>query len=570
MNYRSIDNDRLLSREGNPFLSEIPLYAKEYNIGDIHVTVVVPDYYHVALPNLGHQMVEYQWNQHPGFFADRMYLTDSFSLLKEYPEYKPDILCFSMSYEGSYLRVLRVLDLLSIAQRRSERRDSDPLIIMGGWAVSRNPLPLFTIADIIGIGDSEHIIHEIAVHYKLYRTRSEVFFDQILKTTGIIAPARYRVNTAEGYLTKWEPGNAPEEIFSNHSTQIARSYYLSSQTDYNDIGFYDGKTFFSIELNDSCASKCAFCASGFRDKVRDIQSPERVVGLALAGKDAGADLVKLFFPANSSLSATKEIVKALLSAGLSPRVGSAKAEKIDQEYLDLVGQSGQEKIAFAPETGDYALRRHLGKPGMTEEILKKVIGMSIDAGIPNLDLYFIMNLPGERKESFQETLDFLGRYYRLTQKHGLKGRFRISAPNFFPKAWTPFQYASAGAIETYEEKIKSLYQAIGEKITITSMSNSVDLMSQNIMSRGGIEAGDILIEVYGILKLHEAKTGVFRPDRLEDWRKVLADMKIEEKVYFDMKSISKPLPWHHIHLNNSISIGSIQKVWEIFQRNRDF
>ncbi len=567
---KSIDNDRLLSEgEENPFTSEISLYSKEYKTGDVPVTVVVPDYYHVALPNLGHQMVEYQWNQYTGFFADRLYLTESFSLLKEYPELKPEVLCISMSYEGSYLRALRVLDLLNIPQNRSERKDNDPLIIVGGWAISRNPLPFFCIADVIGIGDSEHIIGGIAVNFKLYRTKRESFFDQLLKIEGIIVPSRYSVHTQEGYLTKWESKNAPREIFASRSMQVPRSYYLSAQTDYNDIGFYDGKTFFGIELIDSCASKCAFCASGFKDKIRDIQSAENVLDLALVGKQCGADLVKLFFPANSSLSATKEILKTLLSAGLNPRVGSAKAEKIDQEYLDLVGKSGQEKIAFAPETGDYIYRRHLGKPGMTEEVLQRVIEMSINAGIPNLDLYFIINLPGEGKGSFRETLNFIERYYLFTKKKGLKGRFRISVPNFFPKAWTPFQYAESGSIDTYEDKIKLLDDTIGEKIAISSMSNSVDLMSQNIMSRGGLEAGEILIEVYRILKLHEANKGIFRHDRLEDWRKALNDMGIKESIYFSNKDTSKLLPWEHIHISNSISIGSIQKVWEVFQRNRN-
>src|SRR5690606_26927439 len=124
-------------------------------------------------------------------------------------------------------------------------------------------------------------------------------------------------------------------------------------------------------------------------KHRDIQDPLAIADLAEWAAKQGADLTKLFFPANSSAEATKAIMRKLIHRGLSPRVGSAKAEKIDHEYIQLVGLSGQEKIAFAPETGDYELRKHLGKPGMTNEVLENVIKASVDAGIPNLDFYLI-------------------------------------------------------------------------------------------------------------------------------------------------------------------------------------
>ena len=154
--------------------------------------------------------------------------------------------------------------------------------------------------------------------------------------------------TEGGYLATWEPQNAPMEIYPSMSPQFPHSWYLSPETDYNDIGYYGGKTFFSMEIVDACGSKCVFCASGFRDKNRDIQDPATVVELATWAAGQGADLTKLFFPANSSVPATKEMIRELTIHGFSPRVGSAKAERIDREYIELVGKSGQEKIAFAP------------------------------------------------------------------------------------------------------------------------------------------------------------------------------------------------------------------------------
>jgi radical SAM superfamily enzyme YgiQ (UPF0313 family) len=551
----------------NPFETEVKLYTKEYTPGDITVTVIVPDFYHIALPNIGHQMVEHQINQIPGFFADRAYLSQEYKLLKEYPSLKPDIVFISMSYEGSYIRALRALDEMGISFKREERKDGDPLIVVGGWSVSRNPLPLFEIADIIGIGDSEHLVESIINAYKNRIGGKKEMYEYIKETTGIIIPSLYDVETQDGYLIDWEPRGAPFEIYPSKSEQFPHSWYLSSETDYNVIGYYDGKTFFSMEIVDACASKCAFCASGFREKNRDIQDLQTVVELAEWGRYHGADLTKLFFPANSSVHATKEIMRELIARGFSPRVGSAKAERIDREYIELVGKSGQEKIAFAPETGDYELRRALGKPGMTNAVLDNVLVTSIQSGIPNLDFYFIMNLPGEKEDSLQKTIDLLGHFHALAKSSGLKGRIRMSMPNFFPKAGTPFQYAASGSMEIYSERIVQLEEGVRGLVTVSSMKDNVDLLSQNIMSRGGVEVGGLLIEVYRKIREREEREGVYSSDTIEDWREALSALGLKEATYFEQKSSDKPLPWDHIH-TTGIPNATLVKAWEVFNQRR--
>ena len=68
-------------------------------------------------------MVEYQLNHTPNFFAERAYLSSDYKLLKESPEVKPELIFISMSYEGSYVRSLRALDLMGIPLRRQDRKE---------------------------------------------------------------------------------------------------------------------------------------------------------------------------------------------------------------------------------------------------------------------------------------------------------------------------------------------------------------------------------------------------------------------------------------------------------------
>ncbi|MDQ5930696.1 MAG: hypothetical protein QG594_2484, partial [Bacteroidota bacterium] len=462
---------------------------------------------------------------------------------------------------------LRMLDKLGCPLTREQRQEGDHLVILGGWSVSRNPLPLFDFADVIGIGDSEHLVKLISETYRDNRQERERLFNLLSQQEGIILPSRYAVSTENGYLTQWEAKDAPTDIKKSKSTAFPHSLYLSPETDYNDIGYYDGKTFFSMEIVDACASKCHFCASGYKEKHRDIQDPQAIVELAKIGAEHGADLAKLFFPANSSVAATKEIMKGLMANGMSPRVGSAKAERIDHEYIELIGKSGQEKIAFAPETGDYELRKHLGKPGMTQEVLENVIIASVDAGIPNLDFYLIMNLPGEAQDSFDRSIDMLSGFYDLAKSKGLEGRVRMSAPNFFPKAGTTFQYAPSGEIDEYITKMDLLNYELDGKVKVSSMKGSVDLLSQNIMSRGGNEVGALMYEVYTKLKEQEAATGIFTPDTVEDWRSAMADLGLNERAYFDAKDPNRQLPWEHIHLHD-IPLASLKKGWDVFKKKR--
>jgi radical SAM superfamily enzyme YgiQ (UPF0313 family) len=564
---RSLEDDRVLTMpSADPFSNEIALYEKERHRGDINVLIAVPDFYHVALPNIGHQVIEHEINQIPGFFAYRCYLRHDFGLLRESTE-PPDIVLLSMSYEGSYIRALRVLDLLGLEPLASRRKSGDPLVI-GGRAVSMNPLPLFYIDDVIGIGDGDGTVRELCRAFREAVGDRRKLLDRLVELSGVLLPSRYEVAAGAGALETWIPRDAPRDIEPSRSRTSSHSWYLSSETDYNDIGYYAGKTFFSVEIVKACASTCLFCAEGFNNgRMRFTDDTAGVTTAARWAKSRGADLIKLFFPANSTIETTKGFMKALLELGLPPRVGSAKAEKIDGEYIDLIGRAGQEKIAIAPETGDYLLRLRLGKPGMTDNLLFRVFERIFQAGIPNLDLYFIANLPGEAPDSFQKTMDFIDRVARFFEERSLPGRFRISMPNFFPKAWTPFQYAPAGPIEEYIRRIEILERTFGARVKVSHMRGQVDLLSQNVMSRGGDEVSLVLADVYGSLREREQRTGNFTPDTFEDWRHSFSRLEIDEQQYFAERPIDRPQPWHHIRLYQGV--GSLIRAWEVFRQRRN-
>lgn len=54
---------------------------------------------------------------------------------------------------------------------------------------------------------------------------------------------------------------------------------------------------------------------------------------------------------------------------------------------------------------------------------------------------------------------------------------------------------------------------------------------------------------------------------LSEFGKALAEIGIDESTYFDEKSADKPLPWHHIHIND-IRLDSLIKAWNVFKDKR--
>src|SRR5207253_3469776 len=68
---------------------------------------------------------------------------------------------FSVTYEGDYVNVLRLLELAGIPLRAADRRAHDPLILMGGVCAFSNPEPIAPFMDFIVVGEGEELVGEL-------------------------------------------------------------------------------------------------------------------------------------------------------------------------------------------------------------------------------------------------------------------------------------------------------------------------------------------------------------------------------------------------------------------------
>src|SRR5256884_6354910 len=120
--------------------------------GKIAFALVYPNTYAVGMSNLGFQTIYRHLNALPDVVCERVFLPDpedieelqrtegvpisleSFRQLSDF-----HMVGFSVTYEGDYVNMLRLLALARIPLRAGDRRPHDPPVLMGGVGAFPNP-----------------------------------------------------------------------------------------------------------------------------------------------------------------------------------------------------------------------------------------------------------------------------------------------------------------------------------------------------------------------------------------------------------------------------------------------
>src|SRR5437867_1924232 len=180
-------------------------FHKEWG-GKVTVALVYPNTYAVGMSNLGFQTIYWHLNQLPDVVCERVFLPEAgdveelvrtgegpFSLESLRPLRDFDVVGFSVTYEGDYINVLRLLDLAGIAVRTAERGAHDPLILMGGVCAFSNPEPMAPFMDLVAVGEGEELVGDLIRAYRAHATDREAFLDAATAIVGIYVPERYDV-----------------------------------------------------------------------------------------------------------------------------------------------------------------------------------------------------------------------------------------------------------------------------------------------------------------------------------------------------------------------------------------
>lgn len=531
--------DSLLSKEkGTTY--------KEHG-GKVSVCLIYPNAYHLGMSNLGFQGIYTMLNNRKDVVCERAFFPDDedmkeyvrtgmeiISLESKRPIGEFNIIAFSVSFENDYPNILRTLKMSRIPLRAADRRDIDPLVIMGGAAAFLNPEPVADFLDFCFVGEAEEMLSEFMDLFESSADRDELLGEAV-KIEGIYAPRLYELQyRSDGVIAGRSAVNynAPETIkrrFVNDISECTlKQSIITPDTEFSNM--------YLTEAMRGCPWNCRFCAAGH------VYKPTRKKGIeALKAEICSAaslsSRIGLIAPSLTDYPHTREVI---CIDGIDFSITSLRASRKSAELVGFL--KGHRSVSIAPEAGTERLRQVIDKK-ITEEDIVETARLILSGGVETLRLYFMVGLPTE-EEGDCEGIVALVKKIRETSA---KGHIVLSISTFVPKPFTPFQWHPMEKMDMVKSRLRLIKNRVAD---LKGVKIFHDVPKYAYM-QGLFSMGDRRIS-----RVLETMLLV------EDWRRACTDVDIDPDFYiFRKKGFDEILPWDFIY--NHISK---EKLWLEYQK----
>ena len=534
--------------------------------GRLAVALVYPNTYAVGMSNLGFQTIYAHLNAIPDVVCERVFFPDPedmdeqqrtrvapFSLESLRPLGEFDLIGFSVTYEGDYLNVVRLLRMAGIPPRAADRGPGDPVILMGGVCAFSNPEPMAPFMDLIAVGEGEEMVSElIAAHRAAHAEGSDGararFLSGARDIAGVYAPDAYEVRyETDGRIAGVAPRDAGVSavVTKRRLRDVNRwetiSTIKSPRAEYGHMQL--------LEVGKGCGRGCRFCLEGqvyrpvrhrsldaLRESVAEIAKESKRVGLV------GACV--------SDYPWIGELMKLLEEHGVEVSISSLRADSLSEDLVASLARGGHRTLTMAPEAGTERLRRVVRK-AISDAQLEAACDLVRRYGIPNLKCYFMIGLPTETMEDVEAIPRLAARLLERLQVLGPDGRpfgkLTLSISSFVPKPWTPFQWAPFAEPRDLEAKLQVIKQGARRLSTIRVLhENPREAGLQALLARGDRRVADFieLAAEYG-----------------GDWRRALRDWDGDPAFYTRRaRALDEIMPWDHFEVG--VKKAGLIKEWE--------
>ncbi|SMP49642.1 TIGR03960 family B12-binding radical SAM protein [Anoxynatronum buryatiense] len=548
---------------GNEFNS----FHKKVETETIRFAWCFPDLYEIGMSHLGSLIMYHLLNEQHDIFCERCYTPAQdmetamaeqkmplFSLESTTPLHQFHFIGFTLQYELSYTNILHMLTLANIPLLASERKSTDPLVILGG-PCAYNPEPLAEIADLIVIGEAEEVILEIMEAFRVHRQDRDSFLIACASLQGVYVPSLYEsiYDEKTGKFLKTCPVNesAPVQIKKRIIQNLDTVFYPQKPlVPYLNV-VHDRAT---IELFRGCIRGCRFCQAGV------LYRPVREKSLSVLIDDAqtiiqetGYEELSLSSLSTSDYSQLKNLTEALTAQFCDDRVGlslpSLRLDNMTMEILKEVQKVRKSGLTFAPEAGSQRMRDVINK-GISEEDLVTAVKNAYEAGWSQVKLYFMIGLPTETDEDVEAIYQLVSKLdHEVFQKrdkqltHPL--RISVSVSNFVPKPFTPFQWVPQDTIEAFDAKHQLLKEKFRHRRSISfNYHDAQTSFLEGVFARGDRRLGRVLLKAYQMGCRFDGWAEHFNFQR---WMEAFEACGIDPLQYTTGKRlIDEALPWDHI------------------------
>ena len=529
--------------------------------GKIAVALIYPNAYAVGMSNLGFQTIYQHLNALPDIVCERVFLPDPadvaemqrtqsppFSLESQRPLSDFHMLGFSVTYEGDYINVLRLLDLAGIPLRAADRRPHDPLVLMGGVCAFSNPEPLASFMDFIVVGEGEELVTELMEAYReRYRDRAS-FLDLLVALPGVYVPERYDVRyAADDTLAEVTPGGGAPAIVVKRRLRDVNAFRTiaavkTPNAEYGHMAL--------LEVGKGCGRGCRFCLEG------QVYRPVRHRSVAALRETIeqlardGEKRIGLVGACVSDYPWIGELLKVVEDNGMELSISSLRADSLTEDLAASLARGGHRTLTIAPEAGTERLRRAIRK-AITDEQILAACDLVRAQGIPNLKTYFMIGQPTETDDDVAAIPDLarrmLDRLRALDRQGRPFGRLTLSISSFVPKPWTPFQWAPFAGAGALAAKLDTIKRGVGGMATVRVLhENPREAALQALLARGDRRVGDFLERA--------ARLG-------GDWRRALREWGGDLDFHTTrVRGLDERLPWDHFDVG--VKKAGLLREWE--------
>ena len=552
----SLLKDSILEIE-NParYLGSEYIYGrKDYREGDLKCAMCFPDLYEIGMANNAIRILYDIVNRRENAFCDRVFAVTPdfenllrekdiplFTLQEHFALNTLDLLGISIGYELSATNILQVLDLGGIALNTQDRKETDPVVIAGGPAIT-NPLPFARFFDFVNIGEAEADLDRIIYIIASHKTRTE------------------RIEALKEIPYLWYPGKktAKRAVDTGFGTEdehpLLKHYAVSSFQTAQDHG--------TVEIMRGCPNGCRFCHAGQFYKPFRQRSLETVFSLVEQSvEQLGYREITLSSLSSGDYPDLDKLIKALndfySGRNISFSLPSLRVSSFSLGILEQLSEVRKSGLTFAIETPRIENQRSLNKEVPLETIIE-IIREAKGRGWKLAKFYFMVGLPFVDRQTEQDDLvDFL-----LAIRKATGINMNINIGTFIPKAHTPFQWVPQMSMEESGDHLRSIKRALMAAIPGIKVSYHEPSISflEGILSRGGYACADLIEKAYDLGCRLDAWDEYIRWDIWQD--------AIEELGYdtssngFDTDA---ELPWDSISMN--VSKAYLKKEYEKASRH---
>ena len=529
--------------------------------GKVAVALVYPNGYSVGMSNLGFQTIYRHLNELPDVVCERVFLPDGadlaelqrtqgapFSLESQRALTDFHMVGFSVTYEGDYINVLRILDLAGIPLRAADRRPHDPLVLMGGVCAFSNPEPVAPFMDFVVVGEGEELVGELIEAYRQrYRDRAS-FLDMLTTLPGVYVPERYDVRyAADGRVDDVvATDGAPPIVIKRRLRDVDAFRTIAAvktpNAEYGHMAL--------LEVGKGCGRGCRFCLEG------QVYRPVRHRSVAALRETIeqlardGEKRIGLVGACVSDYPWIGELLKVVEENGMELSISSLRADSLTQDLAASLARGGHRTLTIAPEAGTERLRQAIRK-AITDEQILVACDLVRAQGISNLKTYFMIGQPTETDDDVAAIPDLahrmLDRLRALDPQGRPFGRLTLSISSFVPKPWTPFQWAPFAGATALAAKLDTIKRGVGGMASVRVLhENPREAALQALLARGDRRVGDFLERA--------ARMG-------GDWRRALREWDGDPDFHTTRtRRLDERMPWDHFEVG--VKKAGLIREWE--------